>query len=80
MVDWYEELKSEPDREKRLEIGSRILGQHSEQVYVIGTCTIDVTPTVVKNDLVNVLESAPGDYRALHEALTWLFQVWRRPA
>ncbi|NPV07622.1 MAG: ABC transporter substrate-binding protein [Anaerolineae bacterium] len=80
LVEWYEELKSEPDRNKRLELGSKILEHHSEQVYMVGTVTIDITPTVAKNDLVNILKKAPADYRSLHEALTWLFQVWRRSA
>jgi peptide/nickel transport system substrate-binding protein len=80
IVEWYEALKAEPDREKRLELGTKILAEHSEQVYMIGSVTIDLTPFIKKNDLVNVFDSAVADNRANHEQISWPWQVWRRKA
>jgi peptide/nickel transport system substrate-binding protein len=78
LIQWYEQLKEEPSAEKRLELGRRILAQHNEMIYIVGTCTIDIQPMIVKKDLVNVLEKAPAEYRTFHEGITWPFQVWRR--
>ncbi len=80
LVDWFYELKSSMDEQTRIELGQKILGQHSEEVYQIGTCLIDILPLVRKNDLVNVLENGMADYRLFHEAISWPFQIWRRPA
>jgi len=78
IIDWYEELKSEPDPDKRLELGQRILGRHHEELFIIGTCRIGINPLMVKNDIVNVFKEAPADYRSHLEGLTWPFQTWRR--
>ncbi|NPV09883.1 MAG: hypothetical protein HPY83_18220 [Anaerolineae bacterium] len=78
IIEWYEQLKSEPDPEKRLELGRRILGRHNEELFIIGTCRIGINPCLAKNDMVNVLEDPPADYRSHHEGITWPFQVWRR--
>ncbi|NPV07626.1 MAG: MerR family transcriptional regulator [Anaerolineae bacterium] len=80
LIEWYDQLVAEPDDERRLELGRRILDQHNEQVYVIGTCSIDITPVVVRNDIVNVIEVAPAEWRTQHEGISWPFQMWRRPA
>ncbi len=78
LVEWYEALKSELDREKRLELGAKILAQHSEQVYMVGICALSLQPCIKKNDLVNVLGSAPAQDRTNHEQISWPWQVWRR--
>ncbi|NPV07720.1 MAG: ABC transporter substrate-binding protein [Anaerolineae bacterium] len=78
IIDWYNQLKAEPDEQKRLELGRNILARHHENIYIIGTCAIDVQPMIVKNDIVNVPMSAPAEYRTYHEGLAWPFQVWRR--
>ncbi|MGQ9556248.1 MAG: ABC transporter substrate-binding protein [Anaerolineae bacterium] len=78
LIDWYEALKTEPDPQKRLELGQNILKQHNEMIYVIGACSIDILPMVVKNSMVNVMEKAVGEYRTLHESISWPFQFWRR--
>jgi peptide/nickel transport system substrate-binding protein len=78
IIEWYDALKTEPDPDRRIELGRRILERHNEQIYIVGTCSIDILPTVVKNDLVNVLDQAVGENRLRHEAITWPFQVWRR--
>jgi peptide/nickel transport system substrate-binding protein len=80
LIEWYDNLKMETDEEKRLEWGRKILDQHNEEVYTIGTCSIDITPVVVRNDIVNVLEAAPAEWRTYHEAISWPFQMWRRKA
>ena len=80
LIEWYDNLKMETDEEKRLEWGRKILDQHNEEVYTIGTCSIDITPVVVRNDIVNVLEAAPAEWRTDHEAISWPFQMWRRKA
>ncbi|NPV07724.1 MAG: ABC transporter substrate-binding protein [Anaerolineae bacterium] len=78
IIEWYDALKTEPDPDRRIELGRQILQRHNEQIYIVGTCSIDILPTVVKNDLVNVLDQAVGENRLRHEAITWPFQVWRR--
>ncbi len=80
ILDLYEQLKQEPDEQKRTELGREILAQHSEEVYTIGTVRLDTNPLIAKNDIVNVLESAPSDYPYFHEAISWPFQLWRRQA
>ena len=80
MIGWFEQLKIEPDEQKRVELGSNILRRHHEEIYIIGTCSTELYPVVVKKDIVNVLETTVADYRAYHDAITWPFQVWRRPA
>ncbi|MHB0877164.1 MAG: ABC transporter substrate-binding protein [Anaerolineae bacterium] len=80
LITWYQALLTEPDAAKRTELGQNILKQHNEMIYVIGACSIDILPMVVKNDLVNVFEAAPGEYRTLHESISWPFQFWRRQA
>jgi peptide/nickel transport system substrate-binding protein len=75
---WYAQALMEPDLEKRLDLGRRIVSRVHELLYVIGTVAIDIMPILVKNDLVNVLEVAPGQHRSGHESITWPFQVWRR--
>jgi len=77
IVEWYQALVSETDPEKRLEYGRKILGQHHEQIYIIGTCTIDLQPFIKKNDLVNVIEKAVAENRTNHEQISWPWQVWR---
>jgi peptide/nickel transport system substrate-binding protein len=80
LIEWYEQLKAEPNPDKQLELGRKILGQHNEEVYAIGLCWLNILPTVAKNDIVNVLEKAIGDWRSYHEAVSWPFQMWRRKA
>ena len=80
LITWYTSLLTEPDPQKRLELGQKILGQHNEQIYVVGACSIDLLPMVVHKDMVNVMEKAVGEYRTLHEAISWPFQFWRRKA
>lgn len=78
IIDWYDQMKAEPDEAKRLELGQKILGQHHEQIYVIGTCSIDIDPMIVRNDMVNYLENGISEWRVLRDHLNWPFQVWKR--
>ncbi|NPV08315.1 MAG: twin-arginine translocation signal domain-containing protein [Anaerolineae bacterium] len=78
IIDWYNQLKQEPDETKRLELGRMILDRHNENIYVIGTCSIDIQPMIVKNGIVNVPTEAPAEYRTYHEGIAWPFQLWRR--
>lgn len=64
----------------RLELGQKILSRHNENVYIIGTCSIDILPMIAKNGVENIYEQAVGEYRTLHENLTWPYQLWRREA
>jgi peptide/nickel transport system substrate-binding protein len=80
IIDWYNQLKEEPDEAKRIELGRKILDRHNENVYIIGTCSIDIQPTIVKNGIVNAPKEAPAEYRTYHEGIGWPFQLWRRPA
>lgn len=78
LIAWYGELRLEPDAEKRLELGHKILSQHNEQIYIIGTCRVPIAPLIVKNDIVNALPVGLMDSRARVESLSWPFQLWRR--
>jgi peptide/nickel transport system substrate-binding protein len=80
IIEWYEALKAEPDPDVRLELGQKILSRHNENVYIIGTCSIDILPMIAKNGVENIYEQAVGEYRTLHENLTWPYQLWRREA
>ncbi|MGI6207684.1 MAG: ABC transporter substrate-binding protein [Anaerolineae bacterium] len=80
IIDWYNQLKQEPDEAKRMELGRKILDHHNEYVYIIGTCSIDIQPMIVKNDIVNAPIEAPAEYRTYHEGIGWPFQLWRRKA
>jgi len=78
MIDLYKQALMEPDTDKRLDLGRQVVAIAHENLYVIGTVAIDLLPVLVKNDLANVLEVAPGQHRSGHESITWPFQVWRR--
>jgi len=80
LIDWYEELKEEPDAARRIELGQMIGQQHHEQTYMIGVATPSINPVMVKNGIVNVLKNGIADYRVLREDLSWPFQIWRRQA
>lgn len=78
LVDWFEQLKAEPDAAKREELGHKILDQHNEQVYMIGTVYVDILPMIKHNTMMNVMEKAVGDWTTLHESISWPFQMWRK--
>jgi len=78
IIEWYDMLREEPDPEKRLEWGQKILERHNEMIYVIGVCNIDLQPCIVKNDIVNVLQNGLAVPAIRHESVTWPFQAWRR--
>lgn len=71
----YDELVAAPNAERRLELGRQILAVHDESVFMIGTVTAPFQPTVVSNNLVNVLEEGVHSHRARHEEVTWYEQV-----
>ena len=71
----YDQLVAEPDPDARIALGQEILAHHDENVYMIGTVTAPFQPTVVSNNLVNVLEVGVHSNRARHEEVTWFEQV-----
>jgi peptide/nickel transport system substrate-binding protein len=71
----YDQLVAEPDPDARIALGQEILAHHDENVYMIGTVTAPFQPTVVSNNLVNVLEVGVHSNRARHEQVTWFEQV-----
>jgi peptide/nickel transport system substrate-binding protein len=75
LQDLYDQLVAEPDEAKRVELGNQILAVHDENVFIIGTVTAPFQPTVVSNNLVNVLEVGVHSNRARHEEVTWFEQV-----
>ncbi|MGI6207745.1 MAG: ABC transporter substrate-binding protein [Anaerolineae bacterium] len=80
IIDWYKAMCMETDEAKRLELGQAILRRHHEEVFIIGTCTIDLQPFIKKNDLVNVIDKAVAENRTNHEQISWPWQVWRPTA
>ncbi|NPV09882.1 MAG: ABC transporter substrate-binding protein [Anaerolineae bacterium] len=80
LITWYEELKAEPDPAKREELGHKILDQHNERIYIIGTVLVGILPMIRHNTMMNVMEKAVGDWCTLHESISWPFQMWRKEA
>lgn len=56
MTNWFHELSSAMNKERRLELGRRILSQWAEESYVIGICRPELL-TIVSNDFKNVPEN-----------------------
>jgi peptide/nickel transport system substrate-binding protein len=75
LQDLYDQLVAEADTDARIELGRQILAVHDENVFMIGTVTAPFQPTVVSNNLVNVLEEGVHSNRARHEEVTWFEQV-----
>ncbi len=78
LIDLYEKLKAEPDKEKQLEYGREILRQHDKELYIIGVVKIPFQPMIRHNTVINVLKEAPAEYRCYHESITWPSQLWRK--
>lgn len=64
LLDWYLQLRSETDEERKLELGRNILGQWSEECYVVGICRRQVL-TIVSNRFKNVPDEIIHSYRLL---------------
>jgi peptide/nickel transport system substrate-binding protein len=80
LIDWYDQLKAEPDEARRIELGRNILRRHNEELYMVGTCHGSIWPGVLKNDIVNYPTTGIADWRVLRDHTAWAFQLWRRPA
>ncbi len=64
LIDWYEELASTMDPERRLELGRKILSQWAEKCYVIGIVR-RYALTIVSNRFRNVPDEIIHSYRVL---------------
>ncbi|MFW6269271.1 MAG: ABC transporter substrate-binding protein [Bacillota bacterium] len=53
---WYEDMIKEPDEEKRIELGKKILEAQAENLWAIGTVGDAPWPVIVKENLRNVPE------------------------
>lgn len=78
IIDWYDQLKSEPDEGARTELATRILQRHNEEIFHIGTCRVFLDPGVAKKGLVNYISEGLSDWRVHRDAINWPFQVWWR--
>ncbi|MFW6007470.1 MAG: ABC transporter substrate-binding protein [Halanaerobiales bacterium] len=54
---WWEEMQTEPDLDKRIELGKNILRSQAENLWAIGTVGNAPHPVIVGNDIGN---AAPG--------------------
>ncbi|MFW6269501.1 MAG: hypothetical protein ACOC4G_05410, partial [Bacillota bacterium] len=54
--DWYDEILQEPDPDKRLELGKKILKSQSENLWSIGTVGKSPFPFILNKDLKNFPE------------------------
>jgi len=52
--NWYEQMITEPDEQKRIELGKKILQSQAENLWVIGTVGKAPYPLVADSDLMNV--------------------------
>lgn len=64
LVDWYVELRSTVDEDRKLELGRNILRQWSEECYVIGIVRNELL-TLVANGFNNVPDTILHDYRVM---------------
>ena len=72
LIEWYEQLKAEPNPDKQLEEGARSWDSTTRGLRH-WLCWLNILPTVAKNDIVNVL----GKRRRLavvSEAVSWPFR------
>ncbi len=53
---WWEEMMGEPDQERRIELGKKILASQAENLWSIGTIGEAPYPVLANKDLVNVPE------------------------
>ncbi|HVX44909.1 MAG TPA: ABC transporter substrate-binding protein [Mycobacteriales bacterium] len=75
LMTWYDQMKTEVDEGKRLELGRKILSQHDKNVYMIGTVTRPWQPLIANADLINVKKTSVESYRLGHEQATVFEQV-----
>ncbi|MFW6046919.1 MAG: ABC transporter substrate-binding protein [Candidatus Woesearchaeota archaeon] len=54
IIDWHEEMLVEPDKEKRIELGQKILEKQAENLWAIGTVGRAPWVTVANNNLRNL--------------------------
>lgn len=71
----YEQMKLEPDPDKRTPLGQRIMKAHDENVWTIGIASFPWLPTIANADLINVRKDAVASYRLGHEQATRLEQL-----
>jgi peptide/nickel transport system substrate-binding protein len=76
LMTLYDQMKTEPNAQKRISLGQQILRMHDENVWMIGTVTEPFTPLIVNADLHNVRPDAVESYRLGHEQSTMLEQVY----
>lgn len=56
LVDWWVEMTTSADPDRRVELGKNILRSQAENLWTIGTLGLAPQPVVVSNDLHNVPE------------------------
>lgn len=75
LFNWWEEMNTTFDDEKRLELGKKILRSQAENVWTIGTVGIAPHPIIVSNKLHNVPKNGywgwDGRWSAPYYPETW---------
>lgn len=56
LMTWWQEMRSSPDRDRRIELGKRIMQSQTENLWTIGITGLSPKPMVVSNRLRNVPE------------------------
>ncbi|MCC5844353.1 MAG: ABC transporter substrate-binding protein [Verrucomicrobia bacterium] len=56
LMAWWMEMRSSPDRDRRIELGRKIMRSQAENLWTIGTVGFSPKPVVVSNRLRNVPE------------------------
>ncbi len=72
----YDQLRSTMDEEEGLGIGQEILSIHDKNLYIIGLCQFPFELMIAKNNLRNLLEEAPADWRNKNDLITWPEQLF----
>ena len=76
LIELQRNMVTTTDDATRLDLGRQILGMHDENVWMIGTVTTPFQPTVVNNNLGNVVAEAVGSWRAGHEQIAYFEQIY----
>jgi peptide/nickel transport system substrate-binding protein len=56
LIDWWQEMTTSMDRDRRIELGKQILRSQADNVWTIGTLGLAPQPVVVSDELHNVPE------------------------
>jgi len=83
LIDWWVEMRREPDADRRIVLGRKILQSHAENLWTIGTIGLAPQPIVISSRLQNVSERGYWGWDNLwllpYHPETWFLEKGRHP-